>query len=429
LLLGLPAWLPAQLKESAGEWKAGEWKQFVTFEVRETAGIAREHEPIEVELRLPVREVRVVRWTMPPEEVVSQVLDAQPDSAALKLRIVFFATVPAKDTVLYRVYFNHPDPPAASYATPLKISGQTRVGWIVENEYYAADASQRTIGGKNEDSGQVRALTIKAAGVTLRRTVGNPRMHWAPNFQRTGAQSYESIATWEPVQSIERFQGPVAAATRRAGSHQDYPEIALNAEYRFFAGVPYFLFHSEMRMTQPIQLFLLRNEEMTMDGFFTHLAWPGKAPAAAVRSARLEEREKILEKEPIPAEALWVCFYNADKGYGLGSVRLKFEVKNAAGKPSPLAHPYTKISDGDQGGRYWNRRLIDERDTMVPAGSRYCEENAYVVFTLRPGPPREAIGEFLEWEQKLRHPLVAELQGTKAWTARQEAKKAAAKKK
>ncbi len=404
--MGLAVAAAAQLRESTGPWKAADWKLYVTYEVRETAGIARQQEPVEVSIRLPWRNVRVVRWDKEPEEVISQVLEARPDGAAFQMRILFLATVPARSMVRYRIYWGNREAPEPSYQTPLKVSGESRVGWIVENEHYVADASQRTVQERTEDSGQVRALTLKFAGVTLLRSTG-PRMHWAPNFQRAGARSYTGIARWEPVQQIERAKGPLVCETRRAGSHAEYPEIALRAEYRFFAFLPYFLFRSEISVVKPIELFLLRNDEMTMDGFFTHVAWPvGKGDVQAVTFA---EREKILEREPIPADAPWVCFFHPEKGYGFGSVRLQFDTRNSNGAPSPLARPYTRISDGEGGGKYWNRRLIHEQNTTVPAGSRYFEENAYVVFHLRPGAPRDALGEFLEWEAQLRKPLLAEL--------------------
>ncbi len=423
IFLWFTAAVSAQLPEAAGPWDASQWKQYVTFEVRETAGVARQQEPVEVVIRLPSRNPRVVRWSEPPEEIVSQVLEAQPDGAAYKLRVAFPATVPARSMVRYRIYYDA-SLPAASYSTALKVSGETRVGWVVENGRYVADASSRAVEGKPEDSGQIRALTLKFADVMLLRSTG-PRMHWAPNFQRAGAKSYTGIARWDPVQSVTRRAGPVVAETHRSGYHAEYPGIALSAVYRFFAFVPYFFFRSEMRMTQPLELFLLRNDEMTMDGFFTHVAWPGQLAAASlegrrgdrqetsgttpVEAATFEEREKLLEKRPIPADAPWICFFHQEKGYGYGSVRLKFDTRNTAGGPSPLYQPHTKISDGAGGGKYWNRRLIHEHNTLVPAGSRYAEENAYVVFRLRPGGLPEALGEFLEWERKLRTPLVAEL--------------------
>lgn len=398
----------AQLPESAGPWKAGDWKLYVTFEVREAAGLARQQEPVEAQIRLPTREVRVVRWNDTPEEIVSQVVEAKPDGAALKLRVAFPATVPARGKVLYRIYYNHPKPPPADYSTALNVSGETRAGWIVENEHYVADASQNVVKERTEDSGQIGALTLKFAAVTLVRSNGN-RIHWAPNFQRTGAKSYSSIARWEQVQFLKRTKGPVVCENHRAGFHQEYPEIALLAVYRFFAFVPYFLFRSEMRITRPLELFLLRNDEMTMDGFFTHVAWPGLG-SIPVQAASFEEREKILEKRPIPADAPWVCFFHQEKGYGYGSVRLQFDTKSTSGKPSPLYQPFTKISEGAGGGKYWDRRLIHEHDTQVPAGSRYAEENAYVIFRLRSGALPEALGEFLEWAKKLRSPLKVELQ-------------------
>src|ERR1041384_5127057 len=51
-------------------------------------------------------------------------------------------------------------------ADKLRIDKPDRVGRIVENQYFVADLSHRTVRGQEEDSGTLRALTYKAFGVT-----------------------------------------------------------------------------------------------------------------------------------------------------------------------------------------------------------------------------------------------------------------------
>src|SRR5437660_12036506 len=80
--------------------------------------------------------------------------------------------------------------PAAA-ADKLRVQKPDRVGRIVENRYFIADLSHRTIQGHDEDSGTLRALTYKEFGITLLRT--RNRMHWAPNLQRAGAPGYNGI--------------------------------------------------------------------------------------------------------------------------------------------------------------------------------------------------------------------------------------------
>ncbi len=99
-------------------------------------------------------------------------------------------------------------------------------------------------------------------------------MHWAPNLQRVGASGYKGIGTWDPVHEFREEHQGETYIHRREGYLAEYPEVKIEAEYRFMAGMPYFLFWSRMTVEKPLTVTLLRNNEMTMDQFFTHLAWP-----------------------------------------------------------------------------------------------------------------------------------------------------------
>ncbi len=268
------------------------------------------------------------------------------------------------------------------------------VGFQIENSAYWADLSKRMVAGKEEDSGTLRGLLFKRFGVLLERTQN--RMHWAPSFQRTGARGYTSIAMWTPVQKVERTEAPGAFTFTREGFHASYPEIALWAEYRFFAHVPYFLFRSTMTITSPIEIFWLRNQEMTMDDLFTHVAWPG--PGARPVLTGFEGRKKLLENQTLPADVPWVAFLNLDKGYGFGAVALAYHA-------SKTAHAITSINDGAANGKYWDRRIIDQTPVMLAPGDRFEEHTAFVLFQ---APPSAPLAEFLTWEKKLRHPVRVE---------------------
>lgn len=58
--------------------------------------------------------------------------------------------------------------------------------------------------------------------------------------------------------------------------------------------------------------------------------------------------------------------------------------------------------DGAGGGKYWNRRLINEHDTFVPLGSRYTEENVYLVFKIE---KNDSFKWIKHWSEILMHPL------------------------
>ncbi len=264
----------------------------------------------------------------------------------------------------------------------------SEVGFVFDNPYYTADLSARTVNGKVEDSGTLRGLVYKQFGVRLQRTQN--RMHWAPSFQRVGARGYSSIATWTPVQKQERRETKDEVVFRREGHHADYPEIALWTEYVFPKNAPYFLFRSTMRIVKPMEMYWLRNQEMTMDDQFTHVAWPGKDGTPVI--VDFEARKPLLEKDPLPVDIPWVAFFHREKGYGFGAVVLQYSA-------TKTANAKTSINDGAGNGKYWDRRIIDQTATHLEPGDRFEEQNAFVLFRVRKDAP---VAEFLEWERKLR---------------------------
>lgn len=275
----------------------------------------------------------------------------------------------------------------------LKVEQTGTAGFKLESSVFLADHSPRIVNGVEEDSGTLRGLTYKAAGVTLLRTQN--RMHWAPSFQRTGARGYTSMAMWSPVQQASNAAGEGWYSAQREGSHTLYPEIKLRSEYRFFAHVPYFLFEATMDIVSPIDMFWLRGQEMTMDDLFTHLVAPdaGGQP----RLMRFDERQAILEKSPLPADS-WIAFVNLDKGYGFGAVPLSWSA-------TTKVNPHLSIDDGAGNGKYWDRHIISRVSTPLKAGDKFTERTAFILFRPRPGAPA---AEFLEWRDRLLHPLQAE---------------------
>lgn len=272
-------------------------------------------------------------------------------------------------------------------ADTLRIEKTDRVGRKIENEYFIADLSYRVVQGQQEDSGTLRALTYKPFGVTLLRA--RNRMHWAPNLQRVGAPGYKGLGTWTPVQTFREEEKDGVYLHRRAGHLADYPEVRMEAEYRFMPGVPYFLFWSRMTVEQPLVVTLVRNNEMTMDAFFTHLAWPTRNGGRHVTT--FDDRRPLIQTEPIPFDAPWVVFLNLEKGYGYGFVMLDV-------KQSKTVNAGLGISDGADNGKYWSRRLIGQETALVP-GDYFEERMAYVLFRTSKDKP---LDEFFQREKEIR---------------------------
>ncbi len=165
----------------------------------------------------------------------------------------------------------------------------------------------------------------------------------------------------------------------KSGNVKDYDEIDLTGRYQFFSGLPYFIYSSTTEINKDINLTLLRNDEMTMNRVFTDLIYPDST--GQVNYLPLYDTVKFdsITKSPLKDNIPWVRFINKTLGHGLLSIRLAFDNRNIDGKESPLHQPHTKISSGNNDGRYWNRRLIHDNETLVPKGSRYYERNAYLV--------------------------------------------------
>lgn len=278
---------------------------------------------------------------------------------------------------------------AAVGADTLRIEKTDRVGRRIENQYFVADLSHRIIRDHEEDSGTLRALTYKAFGVTLLRTEN--RMHWAPNLSRAGVRGYKGLGTWHPVQEFREKQTAGEYVHYREGYLADYPELKIEAEYRFLPGVPYFLFWSRLTVEKPFVVTMVRDNQMTMDDFFTHVAWPGRDGARHVTT--FDERHDLLRREPIAFDAPWVVFLNLDKGYGYGFVMLE-------GRATKTVNPGIGISDGANNGKYWSRRAIGGRvETPLVVGDRFEERTAYVLFRCSKDRP---LDEFFEWEREIR---------------------------
>ena len=324
--------------------------------VTETAGLARTHEPVRIEL------------------------DGREDYV--------FVTIGANQTREYDLSELRPaDKLAVHYTGP--------AGFTLENAVLRADHAARAFDGRTEDSGTLKGLTYKPFDVTLLRTQN--RMHWAPSFQREGERGYTSMATWDPVQRTSRKLGAGWFVHTREGKHSLYPEIELWAEYRYFAHVPYFFFHAVTSIVEPIRMFWLRGQEMTMDSFFTHVLFPGEGGKPEIYD--FEARKPVLEKNPLPVDVPWVAFVNLDKGYGFGAVTLGYSA-------TTTANAHTSINDGANEGKYWDRHLVGQKATPLEPGDRYEERTAYVLFRAAREAP---VAEFLDWEKRLRSPLRAKV--------------------
>jgi hypothetical protein len=374
------------------------------IEIRENFGLNRKLEYVVCPLQIPAddlknSELKIVALDKDHNErIPCQIFNTRPfkEQNITLIQVIFPVTIDAhskKNYILSRTSRTNP------VKTDLLCEGNG-LDIVVENEFYRADltkSNQRE--AKSHPSGQLRELLLKMDfNVKLFRTEN--RMHWAPNFQRADETEYETIAGWENPKDYLLDTGPYLIHTMRRDQAPKHPGIILAANYYFYAGLPFFRFYSSMEITDNIWLSLLRNDEMTMDSLFTHVAF--QRPYGPIEDYSFSERYKILEERPIENNAPWLCFYHADLGYAFGSIRIRYDNINIRGFDSPTYLPHTKISDGAGGGKYWNRRLIHDHPTFVPRGSRYVEENIYILFKI---DKKEKFREIIQWLHLAKHPL------------------------
>lgn len=290
-------------------------------------------------------------------------------------RAIFPISLGANQSKTYEILAKTSQPAEDS----LIITG-TGLALKVANKYFEADLTSNSIDtALTYGPGQVRALMMKNhTNQVLKRTALN--MHWSPNFRSTG-RAYRTSSHLKNPDSTYILQGPLKTVVYQEGKVDDYPEIRLSITYEFYAGVPYFIYSSEVYMLKDVELFLLRNDEMTMDSLFTHIVYRDHTHGLGQMKGLYDDGMVAhFAKDPVDAHAHWLAFYNQDLNYGFGSIRLDYDNMNVNGVLSPLYEPHTKISNGSNGGKYWNRRLIHEHDTLVNTGSRYFEKNAYFLF-------------------------------------------------
>jgi len=283
-----------------------------------------------------------------------------------------------------------------AFAQTVEVQNTGKIGRRVENRFFAANLP--------DESGTMSALTFKEFGVTFSRNSANGRMHKGPSIQRAGAPSYKDQGNWSPVQEFREDRKTGVYIHHREGYFPAYPEVRVVSEYRFPPDTPYFFVSTSLAVEKPIRVSMIRNNEMTMDLFFTHLVWPGGGTRNVVA---FDARYPIIEKAPIPADVPWLVFVNLEKGYGYGFVNLGY-------KATKTARPDTTIADGYPSGstvqprpinaRYWSRHLIFGEEVDLVPGDRFDELTAYVLFHCSEKSP---LGDFPDLEKRIRASVTA----------------------
>lgn len=378
------------------------------LQITEPAGISRDLEYVEVEIPIePLRDKNkalFLRNSKGGNLIKGQILNPSKDFLDSNLiHCLFPISIQAHETNEYQVVIGDDE-----QTTTDLISKGEWLNLFIENEYYKADlTTKKSSNSKELGPGQLTSILLKEHNdIKLERI--NLKMHWAPSFQKKN-EDYKTMAHIQEFDSIHIEKGPYVISVYRSGKVKGYEEIQLKGEYKFYAGKPYFSSSSEMTMIDSLTVTMLRNDEMTMDKFFTHAIFPmvnGKVKTVPLYDkAPLISHHSIkeLRKTPIKANTKWFAFYNDSTKYGFGSLRLHFDYKNLSGGLSPMTDSQTKITYAHHEGRYWDRRFIDSGELRIPKGSKYFEENVYSIFGINNENPSEKMEKLY---QQLSNPVI-----------------------
>ncbi|MEO9893472.1 hypothetical protein [Aurantibacter sp.] len=376
--------------------------------ITEPIGVDHELEYVEVNIPIAIERLKKKALYIKSKKdgalIKGQVLNNQNILLESNLvRCLFPISIQANETKEYDIVIEKNE----KTVTDLLMKGMG-LNIIVENEFYKADLTARK-SSKNIKlgPGQITSVSLKKYnGIKLERP--DIKMHWAPSFQKK-SEDYKTMAHLEEFDSVHIEKGPYLISVYRSGKVKGYEEIQLEGEYKFYAGKPYFGFSSKMTIVDSLTVTMLRNDEMTMDKFFTHAIYP--LESGKVKCVPLYDKPplishqsiKELRKQPIAANAKWFGFYNDSINYGFGSIRIQFDYKNINGGLAPMINAQTKISYSYNEGRYWDRRFVDSGELRIPKGSEYFEENVYTIFDSNNENPAMEIDKL---HKKLANPVV-----------------------
>jgi len=352
-------------------WSCNSAKTTDTVIFEEKAGISRGLEYVKITLADHYEEVIFLKETLSGKLIRGEKLNGDneiTDSSSY----VFPISIKANEKKTYKI---------SNATQELKSSKLNIIGkgmaLKIENEHFIADFNtNKAKVKKGLYPGQLSGIFIKNKNVLLQRSLNN--MHWAPNFQKEGLE-YKTIGHVNSKNAKVTQTNSYLFEMIKTGSVKDYEEIDLFGQYNFFVGLPYFIYTSTISTNKDVELKLLRNDEMTIDSLFTHLVYSNTEGKTEQMDLYNMVRFDSLTKAPLADHIKWVGFINKSFGYGLISIRLAYNNKNTTAIESPLYQQHTKISASRGNGRYWNRRLIHEHNTLVPKGSKYYEKNAYLV--------------------------------------------------
>ena len=423
------------------------------YTLRETAGLDRAAEPVEITLSAASgeiedweNEIRVLLvdssggTELVPFQVYGRVTAQTPSEEnppAESANIVFIASCPANRTVIYRLLWDRVDTrhlPQVDPRNRLAVSGESP-GLTIENSYYSIVLSSQCgaiVSVRRAGHGDDRMISFyQNVPIHFVADVWSPPQRWDHDYD------------WAEPPSEELITGPLMVKYHRWGPMSLYQDVVVHLTYTFYAGVSYVKVDSSMRFTKDRSVHAVRlgeivtthselpereaNREEPLTPIFTHYAWPEKGHVISREIDSILDVNHVARVggyEPgaiaiLDRDVPWIGAYHDEKDYGLASVRRSHIVMNEFGGPIPYTVPCTYVAHYGWGFSYWSRpevypfgppKTLLDRDTVVSKGVLFANEEALVVFD-----PSDRLKEVREAHRQFTNPLKLQFKGTGPW--------------
>ena len=391
-----------ELPEPWRRWAKG-WAHYEVLALDETVGMPRAGEPIELAAAFPSnqttmlsRELRLARVdssTGTLTQTPCQVIRERRRGDQRLCDLLFQADSAAHVRSHYLVFWGNPDAELPDYSSDLEVRGEG-YGLDIENRHYRASLSRQM--------GQIERLTYKQGGRELFAAGDGhgepPGIDWAHDYVTSGAFQKMRVTNWADCPDYEVIRGPVCAIVRRWGFPHStvHPlftpsRFHINVEYRFYAGLPYFVKRGSMETLTDLEITYLRDDEWVFSGSpFTDMLW---MPS-----------DGKLREGPVADEAkddLWaIGFYNRQTRDSFIALFLEHEAENF----DDLKHSGAPTLNYQNHGQLWSRWAARGNPTLQ-AGARLKQRNAYLV---SPFKPDGGAAEVEAYRHRLLNPLAAE---------------------
>jgi hypothetical protein len=413
------------------------WNFEKTLLVRETAGIARPGELVDVRLAVETEhagslqnDVRVILkkdWYVLDREVPSQVYAIERHGATTTFRVAFHMDLAPLQVQRVGVYYDNPTAPAPTYGSDVDVQG-AGLGLKIETPYCAVET--------DATSGQLSAITAKSdvEGSTALRRLNSPGRVQEGNVvivaQADGGACRAvalSAADWRAPEVVREVRGPLFFAQTRRGRlvppeadpHRPWPELEVT--YKFFAQLPCFLVHSRLTFPEDLGVFGVYNDVVSLHrAQFSHYTFRPVSPNLPLTD--VEEMGHVvvdpawtgdLPDGPalagfLPLDLAWHAFINFHplKELAVTGIQLLSDVRTPGGE-SILYRPATYLVREGQEVRWFRAPIyVETRDrpeniVRVPGATVFEELNALVISSWDPewGARTDALGK------RLNHPV------------------------